>query len=155
MNFFDVFQKISRNFLLARLFWVQIFLYPVTLILEFDLFLENCILSNNFCTVSVAALILHVVIYSDNTLCRCQHFGPCDHDLSLLAINLLTLTFDLSFFIFGIDCNFAIIGIRAFIWHMGIFVTISFYLYQDNCLCNLDHLWTWPLSGKCVFADEN
>ena len=47
--------------------------------------------------------------------------------------------------------HYFLINIRAFILHMIIPCEMSSYWYEDNCPCDLDHLWNWPLSGHlCV-----
>ena len=40
---------------------------------------------------------------------------------------------------------------RAVTFHISIFVTRSFYCYQDICHCDIACLWIWPfLGGICV-----
>ena len=70
----------------------------------------------------------------------------------LLVLNILTLTFDLIYFLemtLVITSKLETLELSYTIW--AFLVTRSSYWYQDICPGALGHIWNRPLSGAFVF----
>ena len=87
--------------------WVSFIFYSVTLTLEFDPFLENFNLPNNFWTVSARSFTFYMSI-------------PCDKTFPWLPLLLpLTFEFELYFVNFNLPNSFWTVSARSLIFHMS------------------------------------
>ena len=144
-----------------------IIFYPVTLTLEFDPFLKNFNLANNFWTVSPRALIFHMSILCDKTF-----------PLVPLFFTLWPWTWSMTHFFKTLTLlnNFWSVSARALIFHMSIpcvknflwfyyfLINIRAFKLQMSISCDKIFLlvsrylslWPWPslelafIRGICV-----